>query len=302
MNPHESIEKNLELLEPFAIELADFFAANRSANLFKRNPVREEAIIADQRLQKGSYLFTPCGIDIDKNESNRLSIELLELLKKHLKERESEFISFSNLLINEQIDVNEILTCTLKNEADEIRKSIGQFNLSEDLITFFLVYLARPFREQAAAYLLENISILKWHYGYCLVCGHWSSLGHIHSETGARTLWCLCCGTKWNFKRTQCVFCLNEDHLLIENLHPENEESFRIQACKKCKRYLKEIRNSLSPNNILFDKIYLGTLLLDLIGEQKGYLHESILPVRYNYQEGNELLMYRQKEITMQIS
>jgi hypothetical protein len=44
-----------------------------------------------------------------------------------------------------------------------------------------------------------------------------------------------------------------------------------------------------------FDKFYLGTLPLDIIATNEGYIQESILTVRYDNSDGNELLMYRQK-------
>jgi len=44
-----------------------------------------------------------------------------------------------------------------------------------------------------------------------------------------------------------------------------------------------------------FDKYYLGTLPLDIIAEKEGYIQESMLTVRYDNADGNELLMYRQK-------
>jgi hypothetical protein len=44
--------------------------------------------------------------------------------------------------------------------------------------------------------------------------------------------------------------------------------------------------------------MYLGTLLLDAIGEKEGFIQESVLTVRYDNTKENELLMYRQKVIT----
>lgn len=290
-----TIENGIEKLDSFASDLKGFFERSRSLPLFKKLPVRDEPEIRKQRLSEGRYMFRPCGIELHLNESNKIAIELLDLLKKHLPDREEDISAVADVLIQEKIKTQNILLQIIKNEGNEIRKEIRLHNLPEDLFTFFAIYLARPFREQVAEHLKEGIDKLNWFNGYCFVCGHWPVLAHLNAESGQRTLWCLCCNAKWNFKRTQCTFCLNEDHQSLQILNPENEESYRIQVCKKCKRYLKEVRSNIEVANFPFDKFYLGTLPLDIIAAKEEYIQESVLTVRYENSNGNEMLMYRQK-------
>jgi len=291
------IDTNIERLASFDSALSAYFEKSKKKVLYNKMPLREKENAALQRLNEGSYLLRNCGIEINVSECNQLTLELLDLLKHNLKDHEETISTLADLFIEEKLSPSDILVKILKNEGNELRKIIRAHNIPEDLFTFFAVYLARPFRETCAEYLLENIGKYDWGYGYCPICGHWPALGHIGAEIGARTLWCLCCNTKWNFKRIQCAFCLNEDHEQLEILNPENEESYRVHACKKCKRYLKEVRSNFEVKNFPFDKIYLGTLPLDIIAEQEGYIHESMLTVRYENPNGNELLMYRQKEL-----
>lgn len=292
------IDNDISKLEPFASKLLSFFERSKKKALFKKLPLKEDVSTVKERLYNGSYLFRPCGVEINVSECNHLALDLIELLKKNLKENEAAFSVIAELFISEKLQAKDVLLHTLKNEGNELRKIIRAHNIPEDIFTFLAVYLARPHRETAADYLLEGIEKYDWNFGFCPICGHWPVLGHIAADIGARTLWCLCCNTNWKFKRTQCVFCLNEDHKLLEILNPENEEAYRIQACKKCKRYLKEVRSSIELKNFSFDKMYLGTLLLDVIGEKQGYIQESVLTVRYDNTKENELLMYRQKVIT----
>ena len=301
MKQNGTMQNGIDMLEPFVLGLEEYLKKGKTLSLFKKLPLRDENPEMIKRLSTGSYLFSPCGIELNNNECNLLTLELIELLKKHLTDPNNNISEIADIFLNEQITVNKILTQTLKNEGNEIRKQIRQLNLREDLFTFFLIYLVRPVREQAALHLTEGIEKLDWNYGYCPICGHWPSLGHINAESGTRTLWCLCCNTKWNFKRTQCAFCLNEDHKLLENINPENEEHYFVQACKSCKRYLKQVRTNADLNSFQFDKIYLGTLSLDLIAEHEGYIQESVLTVRYDNTNNNELLMYRQKNSKEQV-
>lgn len=289
-------EENISRLDTFAADIKLFFESNKSLSLFKKLPVRYEPEITRQRLSEGRYLFSPCGVELNKSESNKIALDLFELLKKHLPEREVEVTAIADAMINEKINISDLLLQVIKNDGNGIMKVIRSNKFSEDLFTFFVIYLARPFRENAAEYFKEGIEKLNWYKGYCPVCGHWPALAHLNSESGHRTLWCLCCNTKWNFKRTQCAYCLNEDHGHLKILNPENEDSYRVQVCKKCKRYLKEVRSNTSVDDFPFDKFYPGTMALDIIAEREGYIQESILTIRYDNPDGNELLMYRQKE------
>lgn len=289
------IENDIVKLTSFVFDLTSFFESCKTLPLFKKYPLREDIKERKQRLSEGRYLLRPCGIELRHTESNEIAFELLELLKKHLTDKEDEVNAIVDAFTQEKIIANDFLPHIIKNEGNYIRKIIRDNNLAEDIFTFFAIYFARPFREFAASYLLEGIGKLDWYNGYCPVCGHWPGLAHINSESGQRTLWCLCCSTKWNFKRTQCAFCLNEDHNSLKLINLENEESYRIQVCKKCKRYLKEVRSGIDVKDFSFDNYYLVTLPLDMIAAMEGYIQESILTIRYENPDGNELLMYRQK-------
>lgn len=296
MDRINAFKNNLEKLDPFSNDLTDYFKRNKASSLFKRLPIKEELNLAQQRMNDGYYLFRPCGIELDESECNRCALELLEIIKTHLEDRGSDISDISSALIKEKIIAHDLILSIIKNEGNEIRKVIRKNNLAEDLVTFYAIYLARPFREQVAAHLLDGIEDLKWTFGYCPNCGHWPSLGHIHSESGQRTLWCLHCNLKWDFKRVQCAFCMTEVQTNLEILSIEEDDSYRIQICKKCKRYLKEIRSLESAANFPFDKIYMATLPLDLVARQEGYIQESMLTVRYDNSDGNESLMYRQEK------
>lgn len=289
------MDSNIEMLNPLASDLTGFFDSCKTLPLFKKLPLRHDLENRKQRLSEGRYLLSPCGIELYPNDANKIAIEILELLNKHFGDIKDELAAIADVMFQEKILVNDFLLQIIKNEGNYIRKIIRDNNLAEDMFTFFAIYFARPFREFAANYLLEGIDKPNWFNGYCPVCGHWPALAHVNSESGLRTLWCLCCNSKWNFKRTQCAFCLNEDHNSLKIINPENEESYRIQVCKKCKRYLKEVRSGIDVKDFPFDKYYLGTLPLDMIAAKEGYIQESILTVRYENPDGNELLMYRQK-------
>jgi hypothetical protein len=89
------MEAILTKLNPFASDLKGFFESCKTLPLFKKLPLREDIEERKQRLSDGRYLFRPCGVELNTNESNRIAIELLELLKKHLSDHKDELTSIA---------------------------------------------------------------------------------------------------------------------------------------------------------------------------------------------------------------
>ena len=296
MDQDYSIAKEIKNLEVFGSALDAFFQQCEEKNLFKRIPPKETPEAAAKRLAEGHYLMRPCGCKFHPEETGTIALELFELLKTHLPEREEDLALIQDTFVSGKTEVVDFLASVFSNIDEDIAKIISEYNLAEDLTTFFAVYLARPFRAKAARMLTEELDLEVWHYGYCPVCGHWASLSHIaNKEENRRTMWCLHCGTHWRFPRIKCAYCLNDDHESLEIVSPVSEESFRIQVCKKCRRYIKEIRSDNPINQISFDTVYLGMAALDYSAKDEGCVQDSLLTVRYDNPKGNKLLLYRQK-------
>jgi hypothetical protein len=70
--------------------------------------------------------------------------------------------------------------------------------------------------------------------------------------------------------------------------------SFRLHGCRRCRRYLKEVRSDVPVDPFPFLQTALGTVRLDFTAQEEGFIRESPLTVRYDDPDGNELLLYRQ--------
>jgi len=290
-----SIAADIRMLETFASGLTSFFQRYNENSLFKRLPPRETSEVTMHRLAEGHYLLRPTEYQIQADDCWTIALDLFDLLKKNLSDQKEALTRIQDVFVTKKVKAIDFLTSVFSNQGNDVIKVVRKFDLSEDLTTFFAIYLARPFRARAACLLTEDLDLNNWSFGNCPVCGNWAALGHIAGEDGHRTLWCLHCATRWSFKRIQCAYCLNNDHETLEIISPVSQESYRVQVCNKCRRYLKEVRSNETVDKFPFDAVYLGTLALDVLAKKEGYIQESNLTVRYDNPDGNESTPYHQE-------
>ena len=285
--PQESGEKTQSrILSALDRSLRGFVERYGDTLLAGMEPRIEDAAAPDEIPAPGRFLLQGRSYHPVAEACGRAVAELLELLRQSLPNLEPEVRRLAHLFESEQIDAARFLVLVLSNQGNTLIQLCRQFQLREDLLILFAVFLARSYRSKAAGNLAGRIDLGAWDRGYCPVCGHWPSLAHIDDGQGKRTLWCLQCTTVWPYPRLRCVFCFHEDQEQLEILHPEADPKLRVQACKLCRRYIKEVRTEEPPASFLFDAVYLGTGPLDLIAINAGYFQESALAVRFSGTDG----------------
>jgi hypothetical protein len=291
------ITESITAVSSFAAALDDYLGRALKRALFSTLPLCDTAETAMQRLKEDRYLLRPCGGAFRPAETMETAADLLAILHEQLTDHGEEVARLETAISGGDLDLIHFLTLTYCNQGNELLGLMRRHGLDQSVATMFALYLTRPWRAQAAAMLREGLDLSIWKCGYCPVCGHWPSLGHISTESGQRTLWCLHCTTTWTFPRVRCAFCLNSDHEQLDILQPEGDDVHRVQACKTCRRYVKEFRSVSLPEQKVFEAVYLGTPMLDGAAQEEKYLRESNLTVRYDDPDGNELLMYRQRPL-----
>jgi FdhE protein len=120
--------------------------------------------------------------------------------------------------------------------------------------------------------LVEGIS---WNKGTCFVCGAAAALAELQENNQLKHLRCGACGADWVFRRLRCVCCGNEDHGTLKTLYAEKElEKMRVEACNKCRVYLKVISAfiPMPPEMLAIED--LATLHLDYIAKEHGYTRD----------------------------
>jgi FdhE protein len=75
--------------------------------------------------------------------------------------------------------------------------------------------------------------------------------------------------------RLGCLFCDNSDQELMEYLYTEEEKGYRIDVCKKCKKYIKTVDTREISHAIVPPLDDIATMHLDIIAEEEGYKREA---------------------------
>ena len=120
----------------------------------------------------------------------------------------------------------------------EAEPAAADFGVSSRSLQFILGQIVKPLVEKKAEALGPLIAGLRWHKGYCPVCGSMPELSFTKAEEGQRWLRCALCGHRWRFVRLSCPFCENEDPEKLLFYYIDGREQERAEICEKCGRYL----------------------------------------------------------------
>jgi len=153
--------------------------------------------------------------------------------------------------------------------------SVAQrLDVSRELLLLVGRWVAAPFVTCAVRCLLEDGTVPSESDGSCPACGSTPGLASLRPEDGRRVLHCSLCGHSWPFGRLACPFCASEDEATLTRLTVAGEDARRIEACDRCRHYLKVIDRRGLPEAEPFIPLVeeVAGLYLDLVAEKEGYL------------------------------
>jgi len=231
-----------------------------------------------KQLEKGEYLFAPERIKVKEGAADKVFELLIDAFKEHLSEKTEDWEKLGQAYRSGQIPADKLLEATLRHRWDALQGWAQKFSLDIDALQFFSLYLARPFRQQAAELLLDRTQLSAWQKGFCPVCGHNPVLGRMIGAPGRRRLWCCCCNTSWVFARIGCPFCGNQSQDQLGYLTVEEFASYRIYVCDNCKRYLKTVVHpeESDKDDWDYEREYFSAVALDPIAIREGYIAEPV--------------------------
>jgi len=140
----------------------------------------------------------------------------------------------------------------------------------KDILTFLLVHTWRPFLLRWAADLTPLVEGGVWQRDRCPVCGGQPDFAYLSTEEGRRYLACSRCDTDWRYKRLGCPFCGNTDASTY-GYYPGQDGTYRLYACKNCRRYLKTLDEREATAERLLAVERVATIGMDLSALQDGY-------------------------------
>lgn len=281
-----TLRKSLKTIEDYKInnphyaDLLDILAEILILREQYRKSMKTAIFSVDEKLIRGKMegglpLIDLSGQQYDLTRPREYFYSLIAIAEKRMP---AEAHKLLDIIKDEQFDWEKIVRASFNpNPAeDEILesklKASGDHDEQLDLIDLFIEESLRPELEVIAEKYGAAIEKSEWTEGYCPVCGKEPKIGEIReSEDGRRYLFCHQCGHKWHFRRIKCPFCGNEEQHSLAYFAVEGEESYRVDVCNKCRRYIKIVELSKSSEDVNLDVEDIATLHLDMLAYEEGY-------------------------------
>jgi formate dehydrogenase maturation protein FdhE len=227
-------------------------------------------------IDRGKILFAPAQAAVNEAAAEAYAAGLIQKLSESMPEYKSELLMLAGGLSGRQAAA--VLTELLSSGENRDGHKAGAFSVSPELLSFFVLHFARPFRREAAYCLTADLDLSRWNMGRCPVCGHAPGMGIIDDQSGSKKLWCCACETLWNFKQGFCPFCFNEDNRML-GYFTMDDDVCRVNVCDACGSYLKTIRADGWHETVQVEKEYLLSAPLDAAAHLRGYGPPSSLSI-----------------------
>jgi FdhE protein len=234
--------------------------------------VATPAMTADQactRLERGEPLLRGLDLEIDEDAARELMLGLARARESASPSEPTRQLRAA--LERGEPDVGELLPPAAAGDREEVAAAARRWGLDPDLLWALAqatLWPALRAWRRALAPLAEG---LPWQRSACFVCGAPAAIGELRAD-GARHLRCLHCGADWRVRRLCCPSCGNEDHATLCTLYEEGRrETRRVEACGRCRRYVKVIAAAAPIPAELLRVEDLATIHLDVVARQHGY-------------------------------
>lgn len=163
-----------------------------------------------------------------------------------------------------------LFRAALEKEGKTLSELAEETGLNQETILFLSMTALKPSIYALRATLEGNAEDRNWDHGYCPICGSQPDMAFF-DKSGKRHLHCELCGEEWRYARMKCPFCGNTDHQTLGYFSSEQEEGYRVDVCRKCKRYLKTVDKRAFEDPAPMDLEHLATIHLDLLAQEQGF-------------------------------
>lgn len=171
-------------------------------------------------------------------------------------------------------DVLELKGLLVSGEADFLSLPASEAQ-SPGEASVALYIISRPFFKALSRGI--GAGGITWEEGRCPVCNAVPSLS-VLGAGAMRRCYCSFCGTTGYFRRTGCPNCKTARAGDIEIIFTEELRGMRLDACRKCKTYVKSFEvESLAEYGIM--ELDLISLPLDIVARGKGFIRRSPNPI-----------------------
>jgi len=135
--------------------------------------------------------------------------------------------------------------------------------VDREILSFVLLMSLIPFYSSYTRQAEEKANFDLWRRGSCPVCNQKPNMAKFRVNDGARLLGCWLCKAQWAFPRGECPFCGNRDGEKLPSFYLEEDKIYRLDACKKCRGYIKTIDARTAKRDVILDIESIVSMRLD---------------------------------------
>ncbi|MBC8183223.1 formate dehydrogenase accessory protein FdhE [candidate division KSB1 bacterium] len=208
---------------------------------------------------------------IDDKNLEPIFDSIFPVLKQYSYRNKEQLLRLEELNDRRKFSLKQLVLGLINNHNELIDEIAQKFDISNQVLELVGELIAVPYLELSAEYFTKKLSKFHWREPFCPVCGNKPSMAKIDEQDRVKTLWCRFCDTNWTFFDKVCPHCLNDNIETQTFIFPSNNKPFRIEACDKCKNYLKTVDGRASWGEINFSVTNVATYYLDLLAKKHGY-------------------------------
>lgn len=243
-----------------------------------------------EKLERGLPLLHDLDLELDREAVRELMLELAEAVESvGRKDQPHKRLSWGRVshepdavarririaLEDNKLDIAELLTDISAGERGPVTAVAQDLQLDPDLLWTLAQNALKPALRAWCRQLTPLAKGASWNRGTCFVCGAAATLAELQDNDQGKHLRCGSCGADWAYRRLQCTYCGNEDQKTLGCLYEEDQrDKMRVEACHKCKGYLKVISSFTPAPPEMIPVQDLATLHLDYIALERGYVRQ----------------------------
>ncbi|NVL90484.1 MAG: formate dehydrogenase accessory protein FdhE [Desulfobacterales bacterium] len=240
-------------------------------------PIKISEEILSVKREENFPLINKEDFTVDTKASRGLLREICRLAAEANEMLAEAALKIVDALDKGTLDAPVLFSKVLNEDDAYFDEAAKKLETDKKILAFMAYFSMKPSislcAEQLATYLDKEVP---WKRGYCPICGGPPVLSILRGE-GERSLLCSFCGHEWQTQRIYCPFCDNNEQKTLHYFFSEEEKGYRVDACDKCKKYIKTVdtREVKRPVHPFVEQI--STLHLDLIAQEQGL--ESGIPI-----------------------
>jgi FdhE protein len=242
-------------------------------------------------MQSGAFLLSDLCLDLDVEAARELMIRFaaafeaagrkdawhrLRLPWSQASDEPDAARSVRTALEENRLSINALLPEIASGQRGPNIAAAQSLGLDPDFVWTLAQNALKPALRAWCRQLTPLVEGISWNKGTCFVCGAAATLAELQENNQLKHLRCGSCGADWVFRRLRCACCGNEDHETLKTLYAEKDlEKMRVEACNKCRGYLKVISAfiPMPPEMLVIED--LATLQLDYIAKEHGYTRDA---------------------------